>query len=238
MKPALRTGKAEPSEDLRDALQRLAAARVSLGQAEESFATYCRELAAFANDYRLYVGDICEELDRLSAQLEAVLAQRPVRRPAAKRQGTSAASSVTGLTLSLRDLYRLAARRFHPDLAGDPADNEWRAAMMRRVNAAFASRDSTALRTLLDQAVEAYPVPISPANQIEREIARVLARLDDLRAARQQMEAADIGQLHAQATADGQDAIGFLRRLAAAVRAEILEKRALLAQLTAPEPRR
>ncbi len=243
MKPALRATHAEPPDDLRKALERLAEARASLAQAEASFAAYCRELAAFANDYGLHVGDACEELDRLTAQIEALLAQRTnqphSRRPTIAGSAPAtrpATSSVTTLARSLRDLYRIAARRFHPDLASDSADREWRAAMMRQVNAAFASGDSAALQTLLDQPAVTHPIPMSRLAEIEREIAQILARISDLHAVREQMAASDIGQLHAQATAEGQDPIAFLRRLAAAVRTEILERRALLAQLTSPKP--
>jgi hypothetical protein len=243
IKLALRVGNTEPPDDLREALDRLAEARASLAQAEASFAAYCRELASFANDYGLHVGDACEELDRLTAKIEALLAQR-MNQPKPRRPtiaGSAPAtrpttSSVTKLARSLRDLYRIAARRFHPDLAGDPADRDWRAAMMRRVNAAFALGDSAALQVLLVQPAVAHPIPMSRLAEIEREIAQILTRISDLHAAREQMAASDIGQLHAQATADGQDPIPFLRRLAAAVRTEILEKRALLAQLTSPEP--
>ena len=182
-------------------------------------------------------------LDRLSAQLEALLAQRLSQLRAKRRtipRRTSAArpvgSTVTALALSLRDLYRIAARRFHPDLACDPDDREWRAAMMRRVNTAFAQGDSATLQTLLNQPAAAHPIPSSRLAAIEFEIAQTLARIADVNATREQMEASDIGQLHAQATAEGQDPIAFLRRLAAAARAEILEKRALLAELTSPEP--
>jgi chorismate mutase len=244
IRPALRVGNTEPTDDLRNALERLAEARASLAQAEASFAAYCRELAAFASDYGLHVGDACEELDRLTAQIEALLAQR-MKQPKSRRPtiaGSAPAtrpttSSVTTLARSLRDLYRIAARRFHPDLAGDPADKDWRAAMMREVNAAFASGDSAALQLLLDQPAMTHPIPMSRLAEIEREIAQILARISDLHAAREQMAASDIGQLHAQATAEGRDPIAFLRRLAAAVRTEILEKRALLAQLTSVEPR-
>jgi len=244
MKPALRATNTEPPDELRNALDRLAEARASLAHAEAIFAAYCRELAAFANDYGLHVGDACEELDRLTAQIEALLAQR-MNQPKPRRPtiaGSAPAtrpttSSVTTLARSLRDLYRIAARRFHPDLAGDPADRAWRAAMMRQVNAALASRDSAALQTLLDQPAVTQPIPMSRLAEIEREIAQIQARISDLCAAREQMAASDIGQLRVQATADGQDPIPFLRRLAAAVRTEILERRALLAQLTSPEPR-
>jgi hypothetical protein len=243
MKPALRATHAEPPDDLRNALERLTEARASLAQAEASFAAYCRELVAFANDYGLHVGDACEELDRLTAQIEALLAQRmnqpQSRRPTIAVSASAtrpATSSATPLARSLRDLYRIAARRFHPDLASDPADREWRAAMMRRVNAAFALGDSAALQALLDQPAVTHPIPMSRLAEIEREITQILARISDLHAAHEQMAASDIGQLHAQATADGGDPIPFLRRLTAAVRTEILEKRALLAQLTSPEP--
>lgn len=243
MEPALRAGHAEPPDELRSALERLAEARASLAQAEASFAAYCRKLAAFANDYGLHVGDTCEELDRLTTQLEALLARR-MNRPESRRPAIAgsasasrpATSSVTTLALSLRDLYLIAARRFHPDLACNPADRDWRAAMMRQVNAAFASGDLAALQALLDQPAVTHPIPMSRLAEIEREIAQILARISELHAAREQMAASDIVQLHSQATADGQDPIAFLRRLAAAVRNEILEKRALLAQLTSPEP--
>lgn len=242
MEPALRAGNAGPPDDVRKAMRRLAVARESLARAEEAFAAYCRQLAAFASDYRLHLGDVCEELDRLSAQLEALLAQRLSRRKAKRRTiprrtpaARPVASTVTAIALSLRDLYRLAARRFHPDLACNPADRDWRAAMMRRVNAAFAQGDSATLLGLLDQPAATPPIPSSRLAAIEFEIAQASARIADVNATREQMEASDIGQLHAQATAEGKDPIAFLRRLAAAARTEILEKRALLAELTSPE---
>jgi DNA repair exonuclease SbcCD ATPase subunit len=244
MEPALRTGETEPPDEFQEALKRLSAARDSLARAEGAFMAYCRDLAAFASAYRQHLGDLCEELDRLSAELAAALAKRfsqsethlPDNSERAHAEHARPAAVVTAVALSLRGLYRIAARRFHPDLARDSTDRDWRATMMRRVNAAFASGDSATLQTLLDQPAAAHPIPTSRLAEIEREIADALARIADLHAAREQMEASDIGQLHAQATGDGQDPICFLRRLAAAVRTEILEKRALLAELTNPEP--
>lgn len=244
MKPALRAGETEPPDEFQEALERLSAARDSLARAEVAFMACCRTLAAFAATYQQHLGDLCEELDRLSTELAAALAKRsnqsetylPDNSERAPTEHAGPAAAVTAVALSLRDLYRIAARRFHPDLASDSTDPDWRAAMMRRVNAAFASGDSATLQTLLDQPAAAHPIPISRLAEIEREIAHVLARIADLHAAREQMEASDIGQLHAQGTADGQDPICFLRRLAAAVRTEILEKRALLAEFTNPEP--
>jgi hypothetical protein len=242
MEISRRAGETEPPDEVGAALERLAAARKSLARAEEEFATYCRQLAAFAKDYGRHVGEACEELDRLSAQLAAVIAERfsqgirqlpPTPRPAAAGPTTAA---VTAIALSLRDLYRTAARRYHPDLARNAADRQWRAAMMRRVNAAFEAEDSATLQQLLDQPAATQLAPSSPLAAIEFEFGQVQARLADVTAAREQMAASEIGQLHAQVTSDGQDPIVFLRRLAAAVRTEILEKSALLAELTSPEP--
>lgn len=241
MEIALRAGKTEPPDDVGAALERLATARKSLARAEEEFATYCRQLAAFAKDYGRHLGDACEELDRLSAQLAAVIAGRfrqgipqlpPTRAQAAAGR---TAATVTAIALSLRDLYRTAARRYHPDLARDAADQQWRAAMMRRVNAAFKAEDSATLQQLLDQPAATQLTPSSRLAAIEFEISQVQARLADVTTDREQMAASEIGQLHAQATADGQEPITFLRRLAAAVRTEILEKSALLAELTSSE---
>jgi len=59
----------------------------------------------------------------------------------------------------LKRLYRLLAKRFHPDLATDPAEKEWRATRMAEVNAAYAARDLPALRRLESQPDFTPPAP-------------------------------------------------------------------------------
>jgi hypothetical protein len=48
----------------------------------------------------------------------------------------------------LRRLYRELAKRFHPDLATEPAERERREEIMLRINAAFRDRDLAGLRRL------------------------------------------------------------------------------------------
>lgn len=52
---------------------------------------------------------------------------------------------------ALRQLYRQLARRFHPDLAVDEADRDYRTAMMAAVNEAYAAGDVERLRALMEE---------------------------------------------------------------------------------------
>jgi hypothetical protein len=52
---------------------------------------------------------------------------------------------------TLRQLYRQLARRFHPDLAVDAADREYRTNMMAAVNEAYKAGDVERLRALMDE---------------------------------------------------------------------------------------
>ena len=62
----------------------------------------------------------------------------------------------------LKRLYRLLAKRYHPDLATDPAEKDWRAARMAEVNAAYAARDLAALRRLEAQPATPPAPPVAP----------------------------------------------------------------------------
>jgi hypothetical protein len=52
---------------------------------------------------------------------------------------------------SVKDLYRLLARRFHPDFAVDDADRERRNRLMAMINEAYDSQDADMLRFLAEQ---------------------------------------------------------------------------------------
>jgi hypothetical protein len=70
----------------------------------------------------------------------------------------------------LKALYRLLAKRFHPDLAADPAEKAWRQQMMARVNAAYAAHDRKALEALAAQ-------PDRPPDHLPKTRADVVAEL-------------------------------------------------------------
>jgi hypothetical protein len=74
----------------------------------------------------------------------------------------------------LKRLYRLLARRHHPDLTTNPAEKERRAAVMAKVNAAYSARDQAALRRLAE-APAAEPLPAAPPAPKTR--ATILAEL-------------------------------------------------------------
>lgn len=52
---------------------------------------------------------------------------------------------------SLKDLYRLLARRYHPDFASDEADRERRNHLMAMINEAYTANDFEALKLLAEQ---------------------------------------------------------------------------------------
>jgi len=83
----------------------------------------------------------------------------------------------------LKSLYRTLAKRFHPDLAQDPAEKPWRETMMARVNAAYSSQDLAALRQLANEQPpnQAPPAP-KTREQVLAELQAEIDRLDELAA--------------------------------------------------------
>lgn len=84
----------------------------------------------------------------------------------------------------LKLLYRQLARRFHPDLALDEADRDYRTGLMMAINAAYTSGDLAELERL---ALEPDPAGSAPRTDealfeaLEREVARCRRRLDEIR---------------------------------------------------------
>lgn len=82
-------------------------------------------------------------------------------------------------------LFRLLARRIHPDLARDPAERDRRTNLMVAANNAYEQGDIETLRHLLDE-WDASPDSVagsSPASELERlirHVSRLLARLEGL----------------------------------------------------------
>ena len=83
----------------------------------------------------------------------------------------------------LKSLYRTLAKRFHPDLAQDPAEKPWRETMMARVNAAYSAQDLAALRQLANEQPpnQAPPAP-KTREQVLGELQAEIDRLDELAA--------------------------------------------------------
>jgi hypothetical protein len=81
----------------------------------------------------------------------------------------------------LRSLYRSLAKRFHPDLAAEPAEKPWREQMMVRVNDAYRTQDLAALQQMAGEGPQPK-VPPAPRTreQVLAEMRVEVERLDEL----------------------------------------------------------
>ena len=68
-------------------------------------------------------------------------------------------------TTALKQLYRQLARRFHPDLALDDADREYRTGVMKAINAAYAAGDVARLEELVQEPDSADRLEYAHTNQ-------------------------------------------------------------------------
>lgn len=131
--------------------------------------------------------------------------------------------------------YRALAKRFHPDLTGDPEEKKWREKVMAEVNQAYANSDLEALRKLAERADRPDKAPEKTREQILVELRREVNRLDAVIAKLQ----ADVGRLTRSAEVklmldasiarrEGRD---LLAEMAADLRREIVELELELAEL-------
>ncbi len=89
-------------------------------------------------------------------------------------------------TAEMKRLYRDLARRFHPDMAQNQEDREYRTQMMMAINAAYTMGDLDKLRALelepdLAQQMDNALRDEQLAEVLDREIARVQHRLDEVK---------------------------------------------------------
>lgn len=128
---------------------------------------------------------------------------------------------------ALKLLYRQLARRFHPDLAQDEADRDYRTRLMMAINAAYSAGDLAQLERL---ALEPDSVSVIQQTDealiaaLEREIERCRRRLDEIQQELQTLERHPNARLMRRvekATAEGHD---LLADMAANLRRQINEK--------------
>lgn len=86
----------------------------------------------------------------------------------------------------LKKLYRLLARRFHPDLALDEADRAYRTQLMMSINAAYAAHDLDALRQLALEPDSVHDLDLADSDQLLAEA--LLRELDRCRRRLQEIE--------------------------------------------------
>ncbi len=188
----------------------LATLRPRLVEAEAELSERLAAISAFEFKLRSRIAKLTDKLDKLDAEIAELKRKMrwlgegwqtdPENEAAAWAAGERAADSgeyryretpqEPRQTLgeeekvSLKQLYRQLARRFHPDMAVDEADREYRTQMMWAINAAYAVGDLEKLEQLLLEPDAPHTIAIqSDEEQLElltRELTRVQNRLQEI----------------------------------------------------------
>lgn len=146
------------AEELALKREELADLLTALSDRELELARLRHDLADLEVRYLRDVGALYAELDSWNAKIGDL---RALRNPSAadeKRQtgeqsagcGASAANSAAP-SPKLKFLYWNTARRIHPDLAGDPVEQERRTRLMAEANRAYQAADAEALQRILEE---------------------------------------------------------------------------------------
>lgn len=104
----------------------------------------------------------------------------------------------------LKKLYRLLARRFHPDLALDEADREYRTQLMMAINAAYTAHDLEKLRQLALEPDSVHELELADSDQLLaeallRELDRCRRRLKEIEEEMARLEKHNSAKLMKQA---------------------------------------
>jgi chromosome segregation ATPase len=105
----------------------------------------------------------------------------------------------------LKRLYRQLARRFHPDLAVDAVDREYRTQLMMAINAAYAAADLEKLHQLALEPDSAHGMDLADSDQhlaekLLRELERCQRRLAEIKEEMARLEKHKSARLMRQAT--------------------------------------
>ena len=98
----------------------------------------------------------------------------------------------------LKRLFRALARRYHPDLAADEADREYRTALMAMINEAYTGRDVETLQMLMDQGERVsadQPLAVLRLRTLRQTAAALERRIDALQAERAALLHSDVMSL-------------------------------------------
>ncbi len=226
----------------------LAVLRQRLAEREAELGDYEAALGDFEIEYRRALGQRYAVLDDLADQIEQAKADRsdggrgaggPDGDPRSNGAGDPGGDGPEGdgqnwawawgdrepehefrriVSAEAKRLFRLLARRIHPDLAHDPAERERRTNLMVAANHAYEQGDIETLRHLVDE-WDSSPDSVagsSPASELERIIRHVLriqARLEGLDKRFADLEAGAMGWLRRRvdkAASEGWDLLSHM----------------------------
>ncbi|HEY2390752.1 MAG TPA: hypothetical protein VGK22_06235 [Candidatus Angelobacter sp.] len=211
MPPPVKSLRPEDAE-LTKKLEELSKLQPQLADLELQLFNLRLELSEFESLYCAKVGPAYAELDELNALIAEYIAQQTSNDPeasqaatAARRQANESHKAVADAFVmpiqpirsdSLRELYKSAAKRLHPDLARDDIDRKIRERLMTEVNLAYARGDEKALRAILDE-YDSSPDTVL-GSDIAAELVRAIRRIS---LARKRIEAIEI-EIHELKTSE------------------------------------
>jgi hypothetical protein len=233
-----------------------------VAELETEIATLESELGRFERQYTRRLGSLLTELEEARADYaEQLAALRPddqqadrqarTRRASAERMAQEAEATANyaepddaqlqspSVDSVLKDLFREAARAFHPDL-GEPEESRSRGDYMAEANRAYQDRDADKLRDLLDSWRLAHPARDTSGalrEVVARRIAKLQHAVEMLRSRRSLIEDTDLYSLwqsYLDATGDNRD---FFEEQAEVIESEIVNARHQLHDLLNTEAR-
>jgi hypothetical protein len=232
------------AQDLGRRRAELALVVAELAERELALTTFKADLASFETQYRRALGARYARLDQVSERLEARKARRDgndglaADEPPAgtdedfpsgqnwawvRDDADEAAAPATregAVTEAAKRLFRLLARRIHPDLASDPAERERRTNLMVQANDAYERGDVVALQRLLDNWQRSPDSVVghgakADLERVVRRIAQARERLGEIDAEAADLEASAMGWLRKRvrkAAAEGWDLLAHMAR--------------------------
>lgn len=166
------------AQELQTRHQLLEKLEAELAEKELNFQTLNFNLVSFEQRYKSTIGHLYAELDRLNAEIAQVRAsefQTPEFYEAAQAAAEVAKQSAfeagildgdeniaqpneyqapqTEPSNELKQLYRKAAMKFHPDRTTNEAERNRRTILMSELNHAYEKNDETAIKLLIEKAV-------------------------------------------------------------------------------------
>lgn len=236
-----------------------------LATKETEFATIGAEFARFRTQFLRRIAPLYAELDGIESEIARLLAAEEHTAAAQSKAAEAAARfdestealmeagdpdagapaekmTPIGPDPELRALYREAAKKIHPDLAGDDEELARRTALMAALNAAYEAGDVEALQRILDgeatrpEAIVGDDIA-SNLVRVIRKLAQVRGRLADLDSLIDAFEGDALFALFDQAREVWQIGEDPLAEDEASLRRRIASAQARLATLTSDRTR-
>jgi ABC-type phosphate transport system auxiliary subunit len=223
-----------------------------LADLELQLLTLHLELDEFENLYHKKVGPLYAELDEVEAQIAEQQAKRePLNRKAAEaasnaRSKAEESRRVVDAVLTqpppiarsqtLKDLYRTAAKRLHPDLARDETDRAIRERLMTEANLAYERGDEARLREILEE-YDSNP-DLVVGSDIGAELVRTIRRISLVSSKIKKIEqeindlnSSELAKLRATVNEGNRTGKDVLGQLAEKLKRRIQERRQFLTSL-------